>query len=114
MLIGHKARPAAKLCEADLANIFRPKGDSSFLHQASYGFSQALKDYLERTPIKPGRGSAIGRALLERAPVHIPDAQADPITRWRPPRLAIFTPYSPFLSCGKKRRSARLGWRGVQ
>src|SRR5262245_58307156 len=81
---------AAKLCEAELANIFRPKGDGSFLHQSSYGFSPALKEYLERTPIKAGRGSATGRALLERAPVHISDAQADPDYELASPQVGGF------------------------
>ena len=69
---------AARLCEADLANIARPKGDGSFGVEGNYGFSPALKDYMERTPLKPGRGSAIGRALLERATVHILDVETDP------------------------------------
>jgi signal transduction histidine kinase len=69
---------AAKLCEADFGNIFRPKGDGSFWHAATYGLPPALKEYLERTPIKPGRGSATARALLERVPIHVPDAQTDP------------------------------------
>src|SRR5262249_16763865 len=68
---------ATKLCEADLGNIARPKGDGTFWHQASYGFSPALKEYMERIPIRAGRGSAIGRALLERAPIQIPDVQTD-------------------------------------
>ena len=69
---------AARLCEADLANIARPKGDGTFGVEGNYGFSPALKDYMERTPLKPGRGSAIGRALLERATVHILDVETDP------------------------------------
>ena len=69
---------AARLCEADLANIARPRGDGTFGVEGNYGFSPALKDYMERTPLKPGRGSAIGRALLERATVHILDVETDP------------------------------------
>jgi signal transduction histidine kinase/putative methionine-R-sulfoxide reductase with GAF domain len=69
---------AARLCEADQANIARPKGDGSFLQAATYGIPPALKEYLEQTPIKAGRGSATARALLERVPIHIPDAQTDP------------------------------------
>jgi len=69
---------AARLCEADLANIARPKGDGAFGVEGNYGFSPALKDYMERTPLKPGRGSAIGRALLERATVHILDVETEP------------------------------------
>src|SRR5262249_34434106 len=33
-------------------------------------------------PVEPERGSAIGRALLERKVIHIPDVQADPEYTW--------------------------------
>src|SRR5262249_17577567 len=56
---------AARLCEADIGHIARPKGDGSFRPEATYGFSLALKEYMDRTPLKAGRGSAAGRALLE-------------------------------------------------
>src|SRR5262249_15170153 len=69
---------AARLCEADFGNIFRPKGDGFFWQAATYGLPTALKEYLERTPIKAGRGSASARALLARVPIHVPDAQTDP------------------------------------
>src|SRR5262249_12917382 len=69
---------AAKLCEADLANIACPKSDGSFWQGATYGLPRALKEYLERTPIKAGRGSATARALLERVSIHVLDAQIDP------------------------------------
>jgi signal transduction histidine kinase len=38
----------------------------------------AMVEYLERRPIKAGRGTVIGRVLLERTPVQIADIQADP------------------------------------
>src|SRR5262249_47989955 len=41
---------AARLCEADMGYIARPTEDGSFRHEASYGFSPALKEYMERTP----------------------------------------------------------------
>src|SRR5262249_26287698 len=69
---------AAKLCEADFSNIFRPTGEGSFLQAATYGLPPALQEYLERSPIKAGRGSATARALLERVPIHVADAQTDP------------------------------------
>jgi two-component system, NtrC family, sensor kinase len=69
---------AAKLCEADFGNIFRPRRDGLFWQEATCGLPPALKEYLDRTPIKAGRGSASARALLERVPVHVPDAQTDP------------------------------------
>ncbi|HEX9276580.1 MAG TPA: GAF domain-containing protein, partial [Casimicrobiaceae bacterium] len=69
---------AARLCEADIGYVGRPKGDGFFRAEATYGFSSALKDIVERTPWKAGRESAIGRVLLERAPIHIVDAGTDP------------------------------------
>jgi signal transduction histidine kinase/putative methionine-R-sulfoxide reductase with GAF domain len=69
---------AARLCEADQGYLGRPKGDGFFRAEATYGFSSALKDIVERTPWKAGRESAIGRVLLERAPIHVLDAGADP------------------------------------
>jgi signal transduction histidine kinase/putative methionine-R-sulfoxide reductase with GAF domain len=69
---------AARLCEADMGYIGRPKGDGFFRAEASYGFPSALKDGLDRTPWKTGRESAIGRVLLEHAPIHILDAETDP------------------------------------
>jgi len=69
---------AASLCEADQGYIGRPKGDDSFRAEASYGLSPAHKDLVDRTPWKAGRESAIGRVLLERAPIHIVDVATDP------------------------------------
>ena len=69
---------AASLCEAEMGYIGRPKGNGLFRAEASYGFSSALKDMVERTPWKAGRESAIGRVLLERVPIHILDAETDP------------------------------------
>jgi GAF domain-containing protein len=69
---------AASLCEADQGYIGRPKDDGLFRAEASYGFSPAHKDRVDRTPWKAGRESAIGRVLLERAPIHIVDVETDP------------------------------------
>src|SRR6516165_4366326 len=81
---------AARLCEADMGYIARPKGDDSFWHEASYGVSPALKEYMDRTPIKAGRGSAGGRALLERAAIHIPNARTDPDYELASPHIGGF------------------------
>jgi len=69
---------AVRLCEADIGHIARPDKDGFFQSQASFGMSTELKDELERTPFKPGRGSVISRALLELKTVQILDAQTDP------------------------------------
>jgi two-component system, NtrC family, sensor kinase len=74
---------AALLCEADLGNIWRPSRSSYHL-AASFGIPgkdkewQANKAYLESVEIEPGRGSTVGRVLLEKRPVQISDVQADP------------------------------------
>jgi GAF domain-containing protein len=69
---------AASLCEADIGYIGRPKNDGFFHAEASYGYSPELRDLVDRTPWKAGRESAIGRVLLERAPIHIVDVATDP------------------------------------
>jgi two-component system NtrC family sensor kinase len=69
---------AVRLCEADIGHITRPKEGGFFQTQATFGMSTELKDELERTPFKPGRGSVISRALLESTAVQVLDAQTDP------------------------------------
>ncbi|MFY9957996.1 GAF domain-containing protein, partial [Bradyrhizobium sp.] len=74
---------AARLCEAELANIWRPKGTSYHL-AASFGVASKSREqsenvrYLGSIGLVPGRGSIVGRALLERKTVQIPDSQNDP------------------------------------
>src|SRR5690242_1261971 len=67
----------ARLCDADLAAIRRPKG-MSFLHVASHGAPSEYNEYMQTRPIEADRGSVAGRVLLEGKPIHIPDVQADP------------------------------------
>jgi PAS domain S-box-containing protein len=68
---------AARLCEADSAAIHRPKRDA-YPCVASYGYSREYQQYLQDHPIIPGRGSVLGRAMLERRTVQVADVQADP------------------------------------
>ena len=68
---------AARLCDADRTNITRQK-DGVFFRAEASGFSEEFMDYVRDIPIKPDRGSAFGRALLDRRAVHIPDVKADP------------------------------------
>ena len=67
----------ARLCEADMAAIRRPKG-SAFLHVASHGAPSEYSEYMQSHPIEAGRGTVAGRVLLDGKPIHIPDVQADP------------------------------------
>src|SRR5262249_43079930 len=63
---------AARLCEADMAGIVRPK-DGAFQFAASYGLSSEFQTYLQSHPVQGDRGSVAGRAVLEGRAVHIPD-----------------------------------------
>jgi two-component system, NtrC family, sensor kinase len=71
------AENAARLCGADRALIFRFEGALLRL-AASYNASPALKEFMERNPISPGRHAITARAALERRTVYIPDVQVDP------------------------------------
>jgi GAF domain-containing protein len=72
---------AARLCDADKATIARQQG-TVFFRMEAYGVSPEFVEYARTVPEKPGRGSAIGRALLERRVIHIPDVQADSEYNW--------------------------------
>jgi signal transduction histidine kinase len=72
---------AARLCDADKATIARQQG-GVFFRVESYGVSPEFIEYARTVPVEPERGSAIGRALLERKVIHIPDVQADPEYTW--------------------------------
>jgi len=68
---------AARLCEADKANVTR-QIDGVFFRAQSYGFSSEFMDRVKARPVQPERGNVSGRALLEGRTVHIPDIFADP------------------------------------
>jgi signal transduction histidine kinase len=67
---------AARLCEADKANIIRQKGGGLYVTEAC-GYSQEFMEAVKDLPIEPTSGLASGRALLEGRIVHIPDVEAD-------------------------------------
>ena len=98
-------KSAARLCEADQGTITRA-GDG-FYRVATYGFSDHFTEYVRDVPVKPERGSATGRALLEGKVVHIPDVQADPeYTLVKRRGWAVFARFSAFRCCARASRSA--------
>jgi GAF domain-containing protein/HAMP domain-containing protein len=75
------AETAARLCDAEMAFIFRRQGDL-YRVSASVGFSPETKALVEANPISPGRGTVAGRTALTADVVHIPDARLDPEYTW--------------------------------
>jgi two-component system, NtrC family, sensor kinase len=73
---------AVRLCGADQGTVAQRKGDA-FYRSVSYGFSPAYLDYVKDIPVKPGRDTGTGRALLEGKVIHIPDVLADPDFTWK-------------------------------
>jgi GAF domain-containing protein len=72
---------AVRLCDANKGFIYRQEG-VSYRAAASYGHSPEFLEIVQRLPIHRDRGSATGRAALERRVVHIHDILADPDYRW--------------------------------
>jgi two-component system, NtrC family, sensor kinase len=68
---------AARLCEADVVSIGRPKGETCYF-EASYGFSREYAEFVASHPAGINRGTVSGRVLLERKIVHVLDVLADP------------------------------------
>jgi two-component system NtrC family sensor kinase len=68
---------AARLCDADKGNITREKDGIFFRAAESYGYSPEFVEHVKGMPIETDRGSATGRALLEKKVIHIPDVKAD-------------------------------------
>ena len=68
---------AVRLCDADKGTITR-QIDGLFYRTEGFGHSQKFMEYIKSLPVTPTRGSVVGRALLERRIVHIPDVETDP------------------------------------
>jgi GAF domain-containing protein len=68
---------AARICRADSGFIFRLQ-DGLCRMVAGFGIPTEYKEFQERNPIAPGRGTLAGRTVLERRAVHIEDAATDP------------------------------------
>ena len=71
---------AARLCGADKARILRPTGkEASYYVAALYGSTTPeYEEHVRTLKLFPGRGSVVGRVLLEGKSVHIPDVLTDP------------------------------------
>src|SRR5499426_1838305 len=71
------AHSVTQLCEAERTSIWRPRGERFYL-AASHGHTDEWKTSMREQGVEPGRGSTVGRVLLEGKTVHIHDIQSDP------------------------------------
>lgn len=67
---------AVTLCDARSSAIYM-LDDGVYRIRASYGASRELDAYEAANPEEPGRGSWVGRSVLEKGVVHVPDALFD-------------------------------------
>jgi GAF domain-containing protein/anti-sigma regulatory factor (Ser/Thr protein kinase) len=67
---------AARLCQADKANIRRKEGDD-YHTVASIGFTQTQRDFIEQTAVQLDRSTIAGRVALDLETVHIADVLED-------------------------------------
>ncbi len=69
---------AARLCGADMAAFTRQDDTGGFYHATNYGYPADWVEFNKTIRLQPERGSVVGRALLERRAVQVPDVLADP------------------------------------
>ena len=72
---------ATRLCGAESGSLVRVDGEA-YRVAATFGGSPDYKEFLERNPPRPGRGSVTGRVVFERRTVHIEDVLDDPEWQW--------------------------------
>jgi GAF domain-containing protein len=67
---------AARLCDADMASMNRQSGEI-YRQVASYGYSREFVEFMSTHPLELGRGTVVGRTVLEGKAIQIPDVMAD-------------------------------------
>jgi signal transduction histidine kinase len=71
-------KSAHDLCDADVAAMHRQQG-TKYQAIATYGSAPEHREFaLNRIPFEAGRGTVLGRTILERNPVQVLDVVADP------------------------------------
>jgi signal transduction histidine kinase/putative methionine-R-sulfoxide reductase with GAF domain len=101
---------AVRVCGAKHGLIFRYDGECCRA-AAAYDAPPGSLELWERFPIRAGRGTAVGRALLERRPVQIPDVQADP--EYDFPEAQELTGFRTLLAVPLLREGVPLGTIGL-
>ena len=77
---------AARLSGADMAAITRQDG-SGYRHVTNYNFPPDWIEFNNSIRMQPGRGSVVGRVLLERKTVQVTDVLSDPEYTYQAPAL---------------------------
>ena len=101
---------AVRICGAKHGMIFRYDGECCRA-AAVYNAPPGSLELWERSPIRAGRGTTMGRALLERRPVQIPDVQADP--EYDFPEAQKLTGFRTVLAVPLLREGVPLGTIGL-
>ena len=73
-VLGTLVSAAAHACKADCAIILLKKGNAYHV-EAAHGLTPDLKEGIFRDPLVPDRGSAAGRAALDKVPVQMQDTR---------------------------------------
>ena len=100
-------RSAAQLCAADMASITRPTETGTFYHVTNYNFSNDWVEFTKQHPIKAGRSSVVGRALMEGCVVQVADVLSDPEYTYVEP--ALRAGYHTFLAAPMMRDGDATG-----
>jgi len=104
---------ASRLCDSDWAVIRMLGADGMYHTAAAHSAKPEFLAFIARHPIVPGRGSAPGRALVQRRTVHVPDVLKDPeysTTQREAQRIGGFRSSLAGPCCGTASRSASLRW----
>src|SRR5215472_3598602 len=75
------AESAARLCGADGGTIWRIEG-GVFRLAGTHAYSEEYRTFVDQNHPGPGRGTLVGRTVLEGRVVQIMDQQADPDYTW--------------------------------
>jgi signal transduction histidine kinase len=101
---------AVRICGAKHGMIFRYDGECCRA-AAAYNAPLGTLELWERSPIRAGRSTVVGRTLLECRPVQIPDVQADP--EYNFPEAQELTGFRTVLAVPLLRDGVPLGTIGL-